>query len=91
MVEGKVIFNDIQFAEVLYLCKKTGAAMTTIIIDEKTVGAKKMVEYLKTQRYAKIIDERAPSASLLKSIEEAKAGKTNEYKSAEDLFTKLRK
>lgn len=65
--------------------------MTTIIINDKTTDAKRMVEFLKTQRYAKIIDERTPSASLRKSMEEAKAGKTNEYKSTEDLFTKLRK
>lgn len=50
-----------------------------------------MVEYLKTQRYAKIIDERTPGDSLMKAIEEAKTGKTIEYKSTEDLFTKLRK
>lgn len=65
--------------------------MTTIVIDEKTLGAKRMIEYLKTQRYAKIIEERTPSASLLKSMEEARTGKTNEYKSTEELFTKLRK
>lgn len=65
--------------------------MTTIIIDEKTTGAKKMVEYLKTQRYAKIIDERIPSDSLMKAIEEAKTGKTIKCKSTEELFTKLRK
>ncbi|MDO9341392.1 MAG: hypothetical protein Q7T72_12815 [Bacteroidales bacterium] len=65
--------------------------MTTIIIDNKTTDAKRMIEFLKTQRYAKIIDERTPNASLMKSMEEAKTGKTNQYKSTEDLFTKLRK
>jgi len=64
--------------------------MTTIIINDKTTGAKKMVEYLKTQRYAIIIDERIPNASLIKSIKEAKAGKINQYKNTAELFSKLR-
>ncbi|MCX6221601.1 MAG: hypothetical protein NTZ69_11500 [Bacteroidia bacterium] len=49
--------------------------MTTIVIDDKTIDAKKMVEYLKTQRYAKIIDEKTPNAILQKSIDEAETGK----------------
>ena len=50
--------------------------MTTIVINDRTLGAKKMIEYLKTQKYATIIEEREPSASLLKSMEEAKTGQT---------------
>jgi len=65
--------------------------MTTIIINDKTTGAKKMIEFLRTQRYAKIIDEKTPNASLLKSMEEAKTGKTKEYKSTEELFENLHK
>ena len=64
--------------------------MITIIIDEKTIGAKKMVEYLKTQRYAKIIDERTPNAALLKSMEEARTGKTKEMGNIDDYFNGLR-
>ena len=63
--------------------------MTTIIINDRSTGAKKMIEYLKTQRYVTIVEEKSPSASLLKSMEEAKTGKTTEYKSTEHLFTKL--
>jgi hypothetical protein len=48
--------------------------MTTIIIDDKTIDAKKMIEFLKTQRYAKIIDEKEPNATLQKSIDEAETG-----------------
>ena len=66
--------------------------MTTIIIDEKTIGVKKMVEFLKTQRYAKIVDEeRIPSDSLMKAMKEAKTGKTKEMKSAGEYFKELRK
>ena len=39
-----------------------------------------MVEFLKTQPYAKIIDERRPSAGLAKSIEEAQSGKVTTAK-----------
>lgn len=65
--------------------------MTTIVINNRTLGAKKMIEYLKTQKYVTIVEEREPSASLLKSMEEAKTGQTTEYKSTEQLFSKLRK
>lgn len=65
--------------------------MTTIIINDKTTDAKKMIEYLKTQRYVTIIEEKTPGASLLKSMEEASTGKTTEYESTEQLFSKLKK
>ena len=65
--------------------------MTTIIINERSKDAKKMIEFLKTQHYVTIIDEKTPSASLLKSMEEAEAVQVNEYKSTEELFSKLRK
>lgn len=64
--------------------------MTTIIINDRTTDAKKMIAFLKTQSYVTIIEEKTPSASLLKSMEEAKAGKTTEYESSEQLFSKLR-
>lgn len=64
--------------------------MTTIIINDKTTDAKKMIEYLKTQRYVTIIEEKTPSASLLKSMEEARTGKTTKYESTEELFSKLK-
>ena len=49
--------------------------MTTIIINDRTTGAKEMIEFLKTQSYVTIIDEKTPSASLAKSLNEAKTGK----------------
>lgn len=70
---------------------KNNLAMTTIVINDRTTEAKKMIEYLKTQSYVTIIEERTPSASLIKSMEEAKTDKTTEYKSTEQLFSKLRK
>jgi hypothetical protein len=65
--------------------------MTTIIIDDKSVGAKKIIEYIKTLPYAKIIDESEPNKVTLRAVNEIKTGKTNSYKNTEDLFVKLRK
>ena len=64
--------------------------MTTVIINERSQDAKKMIEYLKTQRYVTIIEERKPTPALLKAMEEARTGKVTEYKSADDMFEKLR-
>ena len=65
--------------------------MATIVIDEKSVGAKKMVEFLKTQPYVKIVDDRKPSAGLSKSIEEARTGKVTTVKNATELLAMLKK
>jgi len=65
--------------------------MTTIIINDKTADAKRMIEFLKTQRYAKIIDEKTPNTSLLKSMEEARLGKVTRTKNVADLLEKLKK
>lgn len=50
--------------------------MTTIVINERSIGAKKLIEFLKTQSYVTIIEEKTPSASLAKAMNEAKAGKS---------------
>jgi len=49
--------------------------MTKKVINDKSLGAKKLVEDLKTQPFVTIIEEKTPSASLAKSINEAKTGK----------------
>lgn len=64
--------------------------MTTIIINDRSKDAKKMIEFLKTQNYVTIIEEKTPNSTLLKSMEEARAGKTTEYESTEQLFSNLR-
>lgn len=63
----------------------------TIIINDKTTDAKRMIEFLRTQRYAKIIDEKTPNTSLLKSMEEARLGKVTRTKNITDLLEKLKK
>ena len=64
--------------------------MTTKVINDRTTGAKKMIEFLKTQSYVTIIEEKMPSASLAKSINEAKTGKVTRTKNVADLLEKLK-
>lgn len=40
--------------------------MTTVIIDTRTTEAKKMLEFLKTTRYAKVISEEDEAISMVK-------------------------
>ena len=64
--------------------------MTTIIINDRSAAAKKMIEFLKTQSYVTIVEERNPSLSLMKSIKEVKTGKVTRTKDASDLLEKLK-
>jgi len=65
--------------------------MKTIIIDDKSAEAKKMIEFIKTLPYAKVIDERTLGASLKKSMDDARADKTKEIKDVDEYFNEIRK
>jgi hypothetical protein len=61
--------------------------MATIIINERSTSAKKMIEYLRTQNYVKIIDDESTKISksefmddFRKSLTEVKAKKTKPLK-----------
>jgi len=58
--------------------------MTYLQINENTPQGKKMVEFLKTQRYTKILDK--PNAATRKAIREARAGITKKTKGVKDLL-----
>ena len=64
--------------------------MTTIVIDERSTGAKKMVEFLKTQRFAKVFNDKEPNESLLEAMKEAKEGKVTKTKDFAELLQKLK-
>jgi len=64
--------------------------MTTIIIDTKTEEAKKMVELLKSTRYAKIIDPLFPNKETIKAVEDAKNGKVKSYTSIAEMMSVLK-
>ena len=64
--------------------------MTTIIIDDRSTGAKKMVEFLKTQPFAKIIEEKEPNSATKRAIIDVKKGKVTSCTSVEDMINKLK-
>ncbi len=63
--------------------------MVTLMIDDKTIEAKKMLELLQTRPYAKVVKE--PNAETLKAIKDADEGKVNRYKSSKDLMANIRR
>ena len=65
--------------------------MTTVIIDTHSKEAKKMVEFLKTTRFAKVIEENEPNEETIMAMNEVAEGKVNSYKSAKDLMAKIKK
>lgn len=65
--------------------------MTTVIIDTRSKEAKKMVEFLKTTSFAKVIEDKKPNDETIQAMNEVAEGKLNSYKSAKDLMTKLKK
>jgi hypothetical protein len=65
--------------------------MTTVIINTRTVEARKLVEFLKTTSYAKIVEENIPNDETLEAINAVEEGKVNSYSSAKELISSLKK
>ena len=65
--------------------------MATIIIDTRTTEAKKMLEFLKTTRYARVLEEKEPNDETIQAMQEVEEGKVKTYKSAKDLMSGLKK
>ena len=65
--------------------------MTTIILDTRSTEAKKMVEFLKSTRYAKVIEEEKVNNETLSAINDIENGKVNSYNSVNDLMLSLKK
>jgi len=65
--------------------------MTTIIINTRSKEAKKMVEFLKATRYARVIEESIPNEETLEAIDEVEEGKVNSYSSAKELISSLKR
>ncbi len=63
--------------------------MTYITIDTNKKQALLFLEYVKTLSFVKVYEE--PNAETIKSIEDAKNGKTKEFKSAKELMAFLKK
>ena len=65
--------------------------MTTVIIDTRSKEAKKMVEFLKTASFAKVIEDKDPNDETIQAMNEVAEGKVNSYKSTKDLMASLKK
>ncbi len=64
--------------------------MATVIIKSKSKAAKQMLEFLKTQSYAIVIEDKEPNAGVQRSLDEAKAGKVIRAKNVDELIYKLK-
>ena len=64
--------------------------MTTLQIDTRSNEAKLLLEYLKEQRFIKVLDEPVPNAETKRAIEDAEKGKVIHATSVSDLMSKLR-
>jgi len=66
--------------------------MTTITINERTAKGKSLLEYIRKFEGEGFVQiEKEPNVSLLKSMEEARTGKTKEMKNTGEYFKELRK
>jgi hypothetical protein len=65
--------------------------MATVIIDTRSNEAKKMLEFLKTTRYARVVEEDIPNEETLEAMNEVEERKVNSYKSAKDMMRALKK
>lgn len=64
--------------------------MTTIVIKNTSKAAKLMIDYLKTQSYAKVIEQEEPNTTTKNAVAEARAGKTVKFKDFNDYLAKTR-
>ena len=65
--------------------------MTTILLDTRSNEAKKMLEFLKSTRYAKVIEEDTVNNETISAINDIENGKVNSYNSVSDLMITLKK
>jgi len=65
--------------------------MTTVIINTRSAEAKKMLEFLKSTRYAKVIEEEKVNDETISAIYDIENGKVNSYNSVNDLMLSLKK
>ena len=65
--------------------------MATVIIDTRSEEAKKMVEFLKSTRYARVVEVNVPNEETLEAIHAVEEGKVKSYSSAKELISSLKK
>jgi len=65
--------------------------MATVKLDTRSTEAKKMLEFLKATRYAKVIEEMIPNDETLLAIRDVENGKVNAYESVKEMISTLKK
>lgn len=65
--------------------------MATVILDTRSNEAKKMLEFLKATRYARVIEENIPNDETISAIKEVESGKVKPYGSAKEMMSTLKK
>lgn len=65
--------------------------MATVILDTRTTEAKKMLEFLKATRYARVIEENVPNDETISAIKEVEKGNIKSYGSAKEMMSTLKK
>lgn len=65
--------------------------MATIILNTRSAEAKKMLEFLKSTRYAKVIEEKKVNDETISAINDIENGEVNSYNSVSDLMSSLKK
>jgi hypothetical protein len=63
--------------------------MTYLEIDEKTREGRKILSFLKTQKYVHIIDTGMPNAATKAAIRDARAGRVKKAVTTKDLFKQI--
>jgi hypothetical protein len=61
--------------------------MTTVVINTKSEEAKKMVEFLRKTKFARVLDDVSSNKTTKKAIEEAEKGNVKVYKSVNELIS----
>ena len=64
--------------------------MTTVIINTRSNEAKKMLEFLKTTRYARVVEENVPNEETIEAMQEVEAGYVKSHQSAKELLSTLK-
>jgi hypothetical protein len=64
--------------------------MVQVLIDERTSQAKKILAFLKTLSFVKVIEkESTPNAVTKKAIDDVEKGRSAKCKNVEDMFKRL--
>ena len=65
--------------------------MATVILDTRSTEAKKMLDFLKATRYARVVEENTPNDETIMAINEVETGKVKSYGSAKEMMSTLKK